>query len=526
LTQVNRRAPRAAVCLQCLMTLPLTIRRALRGSVAAMVFATWVTAAAPRLPLTPGELRQSITHAEMLAFLESLPRSAGKLELSVQELTRSPEGRTIPLVHLRRPGARNPLRVLLVAQQHGDEVSGKDALLFLLRDFAAAPDSFPSDLELWLVPMLNPDGAEGGRRNNGAGVDLNRDHLLLSQPETRALHALARRLHPHLSVDCHEFTRDSRDYLQRGWGEWPLIMMDTANHPLLPAQVYETGLKWVEEAEVAMAGLGIAYQRYLVGDAPRQGELRPSTLDADDARNSLALHGGLSFIIEAGVKRRAADPDADLGERVSAYLHLLRWLLAPDPQRRAQLAAMEAARGAPLPGWLPSNVFWANSGVRETLVPVVELASGRTVKIPTATVMHDRIVKTAQPTPWGYAIAADAASVFRPLLEAHGITFESVTAARTVVTSRCRLLRLEEEYDEVYHRYEGRQIVACAEPQPRTLRAGTLLVALDQPTARTVAAVLEPRMLYGLYQYPPFRALVGQQGALPVDLVLAPEVAP
>ncbi len=509
------------------MALWSSIGHLVQASVAAtLLFAAGVTAATAPLPRTPGELRRSVSHAEMLIFLQSLPRSPGDLEISITELTRSPEGRSIPIVHLRRRGARNPLRALVFAQQHGEEVSGKDALLFLLRDFAAAPDNFPPDLELWLVPMLNPDGAEGGRRNNGAGVDLNRDHLLLSQPETRALHALARRLHPHLSVDCHEFTRDSRDYLQRGWSEWPLITMDAANHPLLPAQVYETGLHWVEEAAAAMAGLGIAYQRYLVGDAPPQGELRPSTLDADDARNSLALHGGLSFIIEAGVRRRAANPDADLGERVSAYLHLLRWLLAPDPQRRAQLVALDPARGTPLPSWLPTNVFWANTRVRETLVPVIELASGRTVKISTATVMYDRIVKTAQPTPWGYAVASDAAGIFRVLLGAHGISFESVTAGRTVATSRCRLLRLEEEYDEVYHRYEGRQIVTCAEAQPQTLPAGTLLVALDQPAARTAAAVLDPRMLYGLYQYPPFRALVGEYGTLPVDLVAAPGVTP
>lgn len=510
------------------MTLQRTTHHAARhGAFVALLFSAWATAAvAAQLPPTPAELRQSLNHAETLALLQAFPGSSGGLEISVSELTRSPEGRTIPVVHLRRRGARNPIRVLIFAQQHGDEVSGKDGLLFLLRDFAAAPQTFPADLELWAIPMLNPDGAESGRRANGAGADLNRDHLTLSQPETRALHALARQVRPHLSIDCHEFTRDSRDYLERGWGEWPLITMDTANHPFLPVHVYDIGRRWVDAAAVAMARLGIAYQRYLVGDAPPFGELRPSTLEADDARNSLALRGGLSLIIEAGVKRRSADPNADLGERVTAYLQLLRWLLAFDGQRRAELAAVDAARAAPLAGWLPVNVFWANTQVRETLVPVVELASGRTVKIPTATVMYDRVVKTAVPTPWGYAIEADAALTFAPLLEAHGISSETLAAAGTVMASPCRLVRLEEEYDEVYHRYEGRQIVSCSPPQPRSLPPGTLLVALQQVAARTAAVVLEPRMLYGLYQYPPFRAQVREQGALPVSVIVAPGVTP
>jgi cytochrome c peroxidase len=34
---------------------------------------------------------------------------------------------------------------------------------------------------------------------------------LLEQPETQALHRVVRRARPHLSVDCHEFTRDPKD---------------------------------------------------------------------------------------------------------------------------------------------------------------------------------------------------------------------------------------------------------------------------------------------------------------------------
>lgn len=247
------------------------------GAFLAAVLAGWGTGLhAGELPADPSRLRRSASHAEVAAFLHSLPSASGDLRITVSELSRSAQGRSIALVHLRRQGAPAAVRALVHAQQHGDEVSGKDALLFLLRDFVATPASFPQDLDLWLIPMLNPDGAENGRRGNGAGVDLNRDHLLLSQPETRALHALVRRVRPHLLVDCHEFARDSRDYLERGWGEWPHIMMDTANHPFLADGLYEAGLRWVHEAAVTMAKNGIAYQRYLVGDAPHSGNcVRP-----------------------------------------------------------------------------------------------------------------------------------------------------------------------------------------------------------------------------------------------------------
>jgi len=60
-----------------------------------------------------------------------------------------------------------------------------------------------------------PDGAEAGTRKNSAGADLNRDHVTLFQPETEALHRVARRVKPHLAVDAHEFGRDSRSGRRR-----------------------------------------------------------------------------------------------------------------------------------------------------------------------------------------------------------------------------------------------------------------------------------------------------------------------
>ena len=39
---------------------------------------------------------------------------------------------------------------------------------------------------------------------------------------------------------------------------------------------------------------------------------------------------------------------------------------------------------------------------------------------------------------------------------------------------------------------------------------------VDGPDARRAAQLLEPAMLFGLYQYAPFRALVAADGTLPV----------
>jgi len=125
-------------------------------------------------------------------------------------------------------------------------------------------------------------------------------------------------------------------------------------------------------------------------------------------------------------------------------------------------------------------------------------------------------VKRTVPTPRGYAVLPPAATAFAAVLERHGIPFESVAATRPVIAETCTLVRLEEEFDEVYGRYEGRQIVARGKAAAVELPAGALWVPLEGEAAVRAALVLEPAAMYGLYQFPTFRSLVSWDGALPV----------
>jgi len=118
----------------------------------------------------------------------------------------SGQGRPIGLLLVTaRPAAlAEQLRVMIIARQHGDEASPAAATLLWLRANAATPSRFRNVAVLW-VPTLNPDGAVAGTRVNGAGVDLNRDWMALTQPETRLAERLIRRWQPHVLVDLHEF---------------------------------------------------------------------------------------------------------------------------------------------------------------------------------------------------------------------------------------------------------------------------------------------------------------------------------
>jgi hypothetical protein len=234
----------------------------------------------------------------------------------------------------------------------------------------------------------------------------------------------------------------------------------------------------------------------------------------------VGAHGGLSFIIEAAVRRAATDPSADLAARVDAYLVLFWRFLRENGHRAADLEAVERARTRPLPPFLPTNYLWVNPGMTIAEFPVLEMATGRALRIPTANLMTTMAVKAAVPTPLGYAVEPRAAADFQALLERHGIPFETLASAREVRGERCTLLRIEDEFDEVYSRYEGRQIVRREGAGATTLAPGTLWVPLEGEAAVRAALLIEPAALYGVYQYPRFRKLVTPGAALPVVRVV------
>jgi len=63
-------------------------------------------------------------------------------------------------------------RVYISTGIHGDEPAGPLAARQMLQE-----NRWQAGLELWLCPCLNPSGFPLNRRENGDGVDLNRDYL-------------------------------------------------------------------------------------------------------------------------------------------------------------------------------------------------------------------------------------------------------------------------------------------------------------------------------------------------------------
>jgi protein MpaA len=89
--------------------------------------------------------------------------------------------RDVDFLAFRRSNPTPRVRVYISTGMHGDEPAGPLAVLQLLQD-----DLWPADAAIWLCPCINPTGFPLNRRENAAGIDLNRDYRHLKSTEVRA----------------------------------------------------------------------------------------------------------------------------------------------------------------------------------------------------------------------------------------------------------------------------------------------------------------------------------------------------
>jgi Zinc carboxypeptidase len=98
-------------------------------------------------------------------------------------------------------------KILLWSQMHGNESTTTKSLLdFIqfLNSKSSQSQDFLNKFTFLCIPMLNPDGAEAYTRENANGIDLNRDFMHLSQPESQALMKIFGDFRPHYCYNLHD----------------------------------------------------------------------------------------------------------------------------------------------------------------------------------------------------------------------------------------------------------------------------------------------------------------------------------
>lgn len=98
-------------------------------------------------------------------------------------------------------------KIFMWSQMHGNESTTTKAVLDLLMFLDSGngiAKSFLDAFTLLIIPIVNPDGAFVYTRVNANGVDLNRDAVDLSQPESKILRRLFDEFSPDFAFNLHD----------------------------------------------------------------------------------------------------------------------------------------------------------------------------------------------------------------------------------------------------------------------------------------------------------------------------------
>ncbi len=94
-------------------------------------------------------------------------------------------------------------KVLIWSQMHGNETTSSRAVCELIKYFQYS-DFILKNLRLLIIPQLNPDGAASYSRLNANKLDINRDAIKLSQPESKLLNKVFDEFSPDYCFNMHD----------------------------------------------------------------------------------------------------------------------------------------------------------------------------------------------------------------------------------------------------------------------------------------------------------------------------------
>ena len=181
------------------------------------------------LIITPEKtnFEKTSTYADVMNFLNAIKVKSPFIQVS--SIGKSTLGKDIPLVILSNPSVSTPEQarslgkpvIYIQGNIHGGEVEGKEVIMMLMRDILLGNKAHLLNNQVILfVPIYNTDGNdkmakglrssqenspfETGERENGQGLDLNRDAIKMETPETIGLiQNVVTAWDPQMSVDLH-----------------------------------------------------------------------------------------------------------------------------------------------------------------------------------------------------------------------------------------------------------------------------------------------------------------------------------
>lgn len=252
-------------------------------------------------PLQKNNFTKPASYDELAAYVQELDNVSGQIKTEV--IAKSVGGRSIFGVKFSSAGFgsdRSKVKVLLLAQQHGNEQAGKEGALLLMQELSKPENSYLFDrIDLIIVPQMNPDGSETNSRRNGNGMDLNRNHLIITEPEVIGLHRLFDQYLFEVTMDAHEYFPYGETWLKYGYRNNSDLLLGIATNSNVSEKLRELSTKsYLPFINEFLNTKHVSNFIYSPGGPPETEYIRHSTFDINDGRQSFAIQNTFSFIQE------------------------------------------------------------------------------------------------------------------------------------------------------------------------------------------------------------------------------------
>ncbi len=458
-----------------------------------------------QLPLSLQTPPIGTSQTEMMGFLKEIVSHSKSLELEIAAKTNL--DKEIPVIFYPKRNHWKKINptVMIFAQQHGDEPSGKEALLMLMYELSLKFELTKyRNLHLILVPMVNPDGDQVFQRRNHNKVDLNRNHVILTEPETQMLHHLFEKYQPEVTLDVHEYGAGT--WLKQGFIKDLGEQLDCISNPAIPSALKRFAFTEILEPTIDSTRLqGVKANRYLITQSNMEEFVRHSTTDINDGRNGFGIQYTLSFILEGMNGFSKSDR---IWERSKNQLTLIKSFLNICNEKSEQISKFVRGIRKQYVEQSPDSVViqadYTGKFSRPLGLNLIRSSDFRDTTI----ILHDY---RPHPEPTVIVRRPDAYIIEKPpqqlidLLKNQHLTFRVLTFDENYFVDQFEISGRDTL------RYESRDTIIPAGAYvhvEKSFSKGDAIVPTKNLRAIQIVQIMEPQSFYGLSHYDEYQYLV------------------
>jgi hypothetical protein len=457
------------------------------------------------------------TYDEITSFISSLDKNSGLV--STEIIARSVVGRNLYAVKFSSSGFGNDpskTRILIFAQQHGNEQSGKEGALLLIADLLRPENRYLfRKLDIAVIPQMNPDGSEGNRRRNGDTMDLNRNHLILTEPETIGLHHFFDRYLFDVTVDVHEYFPYGETWKKYGYRNNTDLLLGTTTNSNVSVKIRElSNREYIPFMNKYLPAHGVSDFIYSPGGPPEEDYIRHSTFDINDGRQSFGIQNTLSFIHE-GLNGTDGFSD-NLRHRAESQMYGMRGLIEFSYLNSSRIRKLVDAERKKMISDKTAEIAIQSEHLRtgkKLNLPLLSLSTGRD----TIVIVNDyrpvvgSVYDVSKPS--GYLIPTKYKEI-KSWIDRHGFLNQTYLPEKGDIIERYEITTID-SID-----FEGDKVVnpSCNITQMTALPDPEDYIYL--PTAQLkgdmIVIALEPKSMLGLVTYREFAHLLSPSAPFPI----------